>query len=87
MGKKRKRPTSSPGKKAFKRAQGRAEETGETLCATLDPEGKPIYFTMPRDADVQEVADAAFVARYGHLPTEEDRFLMNMVGKRMARRG
>lgn len=56
--------------RARKARRGLAE--GEVLCATLDPSGRPVYFSMPADAPDSEVQARAFEVRHGRkmLPIE-----------------
>jgi hypothetical protein len=84
MGKKKskKTPTST---KAFRAAQKAAEKRDFTVCGTLDSDGKPIYFTMPKGSTLEEVADAAFLARNGRPPTDTEKEFMKRVVRQVKR--
>lgn len=52
---------------------------GHTLGATLDGDGKPIYFAVPDVAADAEVAGMAFEARHGRPPSEAEWTLLAML--------
>ena len=64
-------------KRAYEKAKAGAGEN-EVVCGTLDENGKPIYFTMPRDATVEQVRNASFELRFGRPMTPYEKKLLEI---------
>jgi hypothetical protein len=64
-------------KRAFRKAQTRAGEN-EVVCGTLDKDGKPIYFNMPRTASLSDVRSVSFELRFGRPMTPFERKLLEI---------
>lgn len=62
-------------RRRFRRAQIEADSTGQMVCATIGKGGKPIYFTLPRDADDKIGEAKAFELRHGRPVTQAENML------------
>lgn len=69
-------------KRRFDREKRRADQAGLMLCGTVLPGGKPVYFTMPADANDWDVSQRAFELREGRAITPGERTLMEMAVRR-----
>jgi hypothetical protein len=62
----------------YERVRAEAVEQGRTLCAYMDDEQVPHYFTMPPDATETEVRDEAFRRRNGRDVSPLERSLLEI---------
>lgn len=65
-------------RRAFGKVSG-AANPDEQVCATLDVEGKPVYFTMPTSATDAEVRARAFQERNGRELSGVEQSLIRIV--------
>lgn len=68
-------------RQAYRRAASKLKE-GEVLCATLAPDGKPIYFPMPADSTDVDVRNEAFVRRNGRPMNRVEELFLNLAEAR-----
>jgi len=53
-----------------------AKTDGEVICATLLPDGTPVYFTVALDATEDEVRDLSFQIREDRKLNDSERVLI-----------
>jgi hypothetical protein len=70
---------------AFRLKRRHAHRTGNQLCATLAPDGEPVYFEMPSEASDEEVRQAAFAVRYGRKMSSTEQSLIRLAEARAHR--
>ena len=64
-------------RRAYQSALAEVEE-GQTVCATLSPDGEPKYFIMPVDASDDEVRAQAFRERNGRFMSRVEKNLLEL---------
>ncbi len=57
-------------------------DDGEMVCGTVDLDGNPLYFTMPREATDREVRAEAFRVRHGRRMSHLEEKLLDIAEMR-----
>lgn len=62
--------------------QQAAARSGQMVCGTVKPGGKPVYFLMPVDASDEAIEAKAFEKRNGRPMLEGERTLRRLARER-----
>jgi hypothetical protein len=62
-----------------------AARSGQMVCATTKPGGKPVYFLVPVGASDDDIDAKAFEKRHGRPMLEGERILRRLARERAAR--
>lgn len=71
-------------RRAFKAARRKANPQGAMVCGTVK-NGKPIYFSAPREATDLEIQELAFRVREGREMADGERLLVAFIANRLRR--
>lgn len=69
-------------RQSYEEAKAEADRLGLSLCGTLEPDGTPVYFTMPQGASDDEVEARAFRVRHGREMMPMERQLLTIARQR-----